>query len=64
MILTCERCGDQTAKLGACDYCHQKICVKCMKSAKKGDKKRYFICKSCWGKLPVRTKYKRLGAPQ
>ncbi|MFH2106262.1 MAG: hypothetical protein ABII22_03305 [Candidatus Micrarchaeota archaeon] len=64
MILTCTRCGIQTPKLEKCNPCDTLICYSCMKSAKKVARKKYCICKTCWGKMSVRTKFKSLGARQ
>ncbi|MEK6982753.1 MAG: hypothetical protein AABX38_07495 [Candidatus Micrarchaeota archaeon] len=58
-IVTCERCGDQIAKAQKCNYCSKQICNYCVKSAKRKHKiKRYYICKSCWGKMTLRSKFK------
>lgn len=58
-ILTCERCGKQTAKVNKCDYCTKALCYDCVKSSKTvGKKKDMFICKSCWSNIPNRTKFK------
>jgi len=59
-IVTCERCGTQTAKLEKCDHCGKKICVSCIKSSKRSKKKtgKLFICKSCWTNIPKRKKFK------
>jgi len=59
-ILTCERCGKQTAKLDKCNYCSKSACVSCIKSARRSKKKtgKYFICKTCWSNIPKRKKFK------
>lgn len=58
MIESCERCGEQTAKLEKCDFCKRKVCFACIKSSKRKKSGRMFICKDCWGKMPRRKKYK------
>ena len=58
-IMTCIRCGKQTAKVMNCSYCNKQLCYACIKSSKRIKKiKRYNICKDCWGKMPVRRKFK------
>ena len=58
-ILSCERCGKQTAKINKCDYCTKNLCYDCVKSSKKMTKvKALFICKNCWSNMKSRTKYK------
>lgn len=58
-ILTCERCGRQTAKMQVCNYCSKKICHYCIKSSKKLKKvKELYICKSCWSSMKARRRYK------
>ena len=58
-IVTCERCGAQTAKVEKCNYCGKTICYNCIKSQKRVDKtKRYYICKSCWSNLDARKQFK------
>jgi len=58
-IMTCEKCGKQTVKVSVCTYCSKKACVSCIKCAKKVKKTRdLFICKTCWGNIKTRTKFK------
>jgi hypothetical protein len=58
-ILTCEKCGKQSAKISTCNYCNKKICFACVKSSKKLLKvKDIFICKTCWGSMKSRGKFK------
>jgi hypothetical protein len=58
MIETCERCGNQSAKLERCDYCGRKICYSCIKSSKRKKVGRLYICKDCWGNIQKRKKFK------
>ncbi|MEM4272461.1 MAG: hypothetical protein QXH30_02630 [Candidatus Bilamarchaeaceae archaeon] len=59
-IMVCERCGKQTAKLEACSYCKKMCCISCEKSSKKPDRlTKLIICKSCWGNMEKRRKFKR-----
>lgn len=58
-ILTCERCGNQTAKLQPCTYCQKKDCVACIKSSRRKNKReKIYICRGCWGSLKVRAQFK------
>ncbi|MFA5050162.1 MAG: hypothetical protein WC501_04085 [Candidatus Micrarchaeia archaeon] len=60
-IITCERCGNQTAKVEKCNYCNLTICNDCIKSQKRNKKiLRAFICKSCWSNMKKRKSYKSL----
>ena len=44
-----------------CDSCGKKVCQSCEKSAKRLKKvRRVVICKDCWGKLKLRSKFKAL----
>ncbi|MGV8176317.1 MAG: hypothetical protein ACP5NX_00770 [Candidatus Bilamarchaeaceae archaeon] len=59
-MMSCERCGEQTVKLDKCGYCSKMICRKCLKSGNKTHeaKKKRSICKTCWGDIGKRTKFK------
>lgn len=63
-IMTCGRCGAQTAKLETCNYCRKKVCNNCIKSSRrvKGKVKKLFICKGCWGSIKSRRKFKSAGS--
>jgi hypothetical protein len=57
--MICERCSRDIHKFETCDYCKRKVCVSCVKSAKKYTKTtRIVICKDCWSKMPSRKTYK------
>ena len=59
MLQTCERCKKQTAKAEKCNYCGKLIDESCTKSSKRASKvRKLFICKDCWGKMELRTKFK------
>ena len=59
--MICERCSTQAYTLEKCNYCGKMNCESCKKSAKRVKKvDRYVICKDCWGKLKVRSKFKAL----
>ncbi|MBS3067288.1 hypothetical protein J4450_01180 [Candidatus Micrarchaeota archaeon] len=59
MILSCERCSKQTAKLTKCNYCSKNDCVSCIRSTKKVHKiKHMAICKNCWGVMRNRRQFK------
>lgn len=57
-IETCGRCGSQTAKLQKCDYCNRSICNDCIKSQKRKKIGHRYICKSCWGSINKRSRFK------
>lgn len=60
-MLTCERCGEKTAKIERCNYCGRHVCYRCIKAAKKVKRRDIYkihICKDCWGKLELRKKYR------
>jgi len=58
-IVTCERRGEQVARAERCTYCNKQVCEACLKSSKRIAKtRRYFICKSCWGNIGFRTRFK------
>jgi len=59
-IRTCERCGEQTAKLTACSMCKKIMCNFCIKSSRRKSDKigLIHICKSCWGDIKKRKKFK------
>ncbi|MDO8553217.1 MAG: hypothetical protein Q7S22_00280 [Candidatus Micrarchaeota archaeon] len=58
-IVSCERCGKQTAKVDPCNYCNKKVCFACMKSMKKASKTKLVkICKTCWCSIRLRTQWK------
>lgn len=60
-VLICERCSSQDYTLEKCNYCSKFVCESCKKSAKRVKKvDRYVICKDCWGKLKLRSKFKAL----
>ena len=60
-MLICERCSDQCYMVEKCDSCGKKVCQSCEKSAKRLKKvRRVVICKDCWGKLKLRSKFKAL----
>jgi hypothetical protein len=47
--------------LEKCEYCKRMVCETCEKSAKRVKKvNRYVICRDCWGKIPLRSKFKKL----
>jgi hypothetical protein len=57
--LTCEKCGGESAALDTCMGCSKKICRSCVKSQKKLHKlDRVAICRTCWGVMPKRRKFK------
>jgi hypothetical protein len=59
-IMVCERCGKQTAKPEACNYCKKMCCNLCIKSSKRPSRLvRLIICKNCWGNMEKRGKFKR-----
>ncbi|MFH1286045.1 MAG: hypothetical protein ABIH99_05690 [Candidatus Micrarchaeota archaeon] len=59
--MLCERCNKQVYKLGKCDNCSKSICSACVKSSKTVNKTdRHAICKSCWGKMQARRRFKRV----
>ncbi|VVC02673.1 Uncharacterised protein [Candidatus Burarchaeum australiense] len=42
-----------------CEYCKKVICRACVKSSKRiGKVTQMAICKSCWGDLKARKKFK------
>lgn len=57
-IETCERCGNQTAKLVKCNYCNRKICNDCIKSQKRKKIDHRYICKGCWSSINKRSMFK------
>jgi len=58
MIVTCDRCGTQTAKVFHCYYCKKVICNSCIKSQKRLKTEKLYICKGCWSSIPSRKSYK------
>jgi len=59
--MICERCSKEIHKREKCDYCNRTICNSCVKSSRRVSKiHRTVICKDCWGKIPMRKKYKSL----
>ncbi len=58
VIMTCERCGSQSAKLEKCRFCGKLVCNSCIKSSKRLRVGRLFICKSCWSDMRKRKEYK------
>ena len=59
--MICERCSSACYTTEQCEYCKKKVCESCKKSAKRLKKvRRVVICKDCWGKLKVRSKFKAL----
>lgn len=64
-IETCDRCGEQSAKLLKCNTCKKKTCNSCVKSSRrrKGKVGKMHICKSCWSKMPKRKQFKRTPQP-
>ena len=57
----CERCKKETPFIEPCDYCSRKICRSCEKAAATHSKILHtIICKSCWGDLRKRRKFKSL----
>jgi hypothetical protein len=57
-IETCEKCGNQTAKLVRCDYCARRICNLCVRSQKRKKIDHRYICKNCWSNVNKRSMYK------
>ncbi|MFH0714107.1 MAG: hypothetical protein V1722_05745 [Candidatus Micrarchaeota archaeon] len=63
-VSKCQRCSKETHYLEVCNYCDKPICRSCQKSARtatsaSGKKERLVICKTCWGKMPVRKTFLR-----
>jgi len=57
--MNCERCENTTHMPKQCEYCKKVICRACLKSSKRvGKTVQLVICKSCWGNLKARKKYK------
>ncbi|MBM3229019.1 hypothetical protein FJZ26_01180 [Candidatus Parvarchaeota archaeon] len=58
--MICERCSSPVHQFELCNYCNKKICVSCTKAAKRVEKTdRFAICKSCWGNMKSRTRWKK-----
>ncbi len=57
--MICERCSNETYMPEKCNYCGKMLCRDCHKSSKNSKKEgRLVICKSCWGNLGKRGKFK------
>lgn len=57
--MNCERCGNVAIVPERCGYCEKLLCRACEKSAKRiGKTKRFVICRTCWGDLRKRRKFK------
>jgi len=57
---TCDRCGKPAYILEGCEFCKRKLCKECIKSSKRIKKlRRMVICRDCWGKMDLRTKFKQ-----
>ncbi len=57
-IETCEKCGNQTAKLVKCNYCDRKICNSCIRAQKRKKIDHRYICKNCWSNINKRSMFK------
>jgi len=65
MTMLCERCKKEVYEIETCNYCKRKICHSCVKaSQRKAKVNRLVICKDCWGKIPMRSLYKRALTPE
>ena len=57
----CELCKRETPYLEVCNYCNKKICRACEKAGATHTKILHtVICRSCWGDLKKRTRWKSL----
>ncbi len=62
-IMTCEISGKLTAKTDVCNYCKKRVDVLQVKSSRRKDKGKIFICKRCWSDLDKRGQFKATENP-
>ncbi|MFH0816999.1 MAG: hypothetical protein V1909_00010 [Candidatus Micrarchaeota archaeon] len=57
--MICERCSNETHRPEKCTYCSRIMCSDCEKSSKNSKLEgRLVICKTCWGAMKKRQKFK------